>query len=73
VERLLAIMRDSVGSKNGVHVIVMHTDVPGEVEKLKERITSELECTEIYIRDFTPVMGIHTGPGLLGIAFYAES
>lgn len=72
VERLLEIMRESVGSKKGVHVMVMHADIPGQAEGLKERITSEFECTEIYVRDFTPVMGIHTGPGLLGIAFHAE-
>jgi len=40
---------------------------------LKERVCAEFRCAEIYVKDFTPVIGVHTGPGLLGLAFYAES
>lgn len=72
VERLLEIMRQRIGAKNSLHVIVMHADVLEEGESLKQRITSEFDCAEIYVKDFTPVMGIYTGPGLLGVAFYAE-
>ena len=72
VERLLEIMRQRTGPNSPVHVIVMHADVLDEAEGLKQRITSEFDCAEIYVKDFTPVMGIHTGPGLLGLAFYAE-
>jgi len=73
VERLLEIMRQRMGSKSRLHVIVMHADVLDEAEGLKRRIISEFDCAEIYVKDFTPVMGVHTGPGLLGLAFYAES
>ena len=40
--------------------------------ELKNRISSQFECSEIFITEFTPVMGVHTGPGLIGIAFYSE-
>ncbi|MCX8126955.1 MAG: DegV family protein, partial [Dehalococcoidia bacterium] len=40
---------------------------------VRQRLTKEFNCTEAYVSDFTPVMGIHTGPGLLGIAFYEVS
>jgi fatty acid-binding protein DegV len=33
---------------------------------------ARFDCEEIYITEFTPVMGVHTGPGLVGAAFYAE-
>jgi DegV family protein with EDD domain len=72
VERLLEIMQQRMGSNSHLHVIVMHADVLEDAEALKQRITSEFDCAEIYVKDFTPVMGIHTGPGLLGLAFYAE-
>ena len=39
---------------------------------MKDRIYSQFECQEIYITEFTPVMGVHTGPGLIGVAFYGE-
>ena len=39
-----------------------------EAEKLMERLRSELDVTgETYIMPVSPVLAIHTGPGLLGI------
>ncbi len=72
LERLLEIMRKRTGANSPIHVIVLHANVLEEAEGLKQRITSEFNCAEIYVKDFTPVMGVHTGPGLLGLAFYAE-
>ncbi len=69
LERMLKIMRER--TKGPVHVIVMHANVLHEAEELKARISSEFDCAEIYVTDFTPVMGIHTGPGLVAIAFYS--
>ena len=71
IERLLELLKERTDRKP-VHCIVMHTNVLDEAEKLKERMIAESNCLEIYVEDFTPVMGVHTGPGLLGVAFYAE-
>ncbi len=71
IERLAEFLRERVDRKP-VHAVVMHTNALDEAEKLKERIISEFNCVEVYVEDFTPVMGVHTGPGLLGVAFYTE-
>ncbi|MFC2002905.1 DegV family protein [Chloroflexota bacterium] len=68
---LLGAMRDKVG-QSPVHVAVMHAYVPDEAEILKERISSEFNCTEIWVTEFSPVMGYATGTGTLGFAFYKE-
>ena len=72
VERLLEMMGQRTEANSPIHVIVLHADALDEAEDLKQRVASEFDCAEIYVKDFTPVMGIHTGPGLLGLAFYAE-
>jgi DegV family protein with EDD domain len=72
IKRLVELLKERTGRKPA-HCIVMHTNVLDEAEGLKERMASELDCAEMYIEDFTPVMGVHTGPGLLGVAFYAEN
>jgi len=69
-ERLLKIMRERVGAGKPLHVIVMHANARHEAERFKERIVSEFDCAELLTTEFTPVMGVHTGPGLLGLAFY---
>ncbi len=70
VERLLKIMRDKVGLRP-VHVAVMHAYAPDEGERLKERISSEFNCAELWLTEFSPVMGYACGTGTLGIAFYS--
>ena len=72
LERLLEIMQHRTETNSPIHVIVLHANVLEEAEALKQRIISEFNCAEIYVKDFTPVMGVHTGPGLLGVAFYAD-
>ena len=69
IDRILQIMRDRVG-QNAVHVAVMHAYAPDEAEKLKERISTEFNCAELWLTEFSPVMGYACGTGTLGFAFY---
>ncbi len=72
INRMLKLMDSAVVRGQSLHVAVMHADALGEAIILKDRITSQFECEEIYVTEFTPVMGVHTGPGLIGVAFYGE-
>jgi len=71
IDRLLRIMRDKAG-QSPVHVAVMHAYAPDEAEKLKERVASEFNCAELWVTEFSPLMGYATGTGTLGLAFYPE-
>ncbi len=71
VDRLLKKMRDKVG-QNPVHVAVMHAYAPDEAERLKERVSAEFNCAELWLAEFSPLMGYATGTGTLGLAFYGE-
>jgi len=54
-----------------LHVAVMHADALDRAKELMDEISSRFDCAELFITEFTPVMGVHTGPGLIGIAFYS--
>jgi DegV family protein with EDD domain len=71
IERMLDIMAERVGSSM-VHAIVHHTDEPEEGEKLKAEIGLRFQCIEHYITEYTPVMGVHAGPGVLAVSFYTD-
>lgn len=71
IERILQMMREKVG-KNPIHVAVMHAYAPGEAEKLKERVATEFNCVELWLTEFSPIIGYACGTGTLGIAFYPE-
>ncbi len=70
-ERLLRITRDRVGD-SPVHMNVMHAQADDDAENLRERVAVEFNCRELFVSEFTPVMGAHLGPGLLGLAFYTD-
>ncbi len=72
VNRLLQMMRHEV-EKQAVHVAIVHADALQEAERLKERVASEFNCVELWLSEFSPIMGYATGRGLLGLAFYGES
>ena len=71
VKRALTIMKESVGTRP-VHVAVAHADALEVGETLKERISSEFNCVELWLTDFSPVMAYATGTGVLAIAFYPD-
>jgi DegV family protein with EDD domain len=71
IEKMLKMMRDRVG-QGLVHVAVMHAYALEEAKKLKERVSAEFNCAEVWIAGFSPVMGYATGTGTLGLAFYKE-
>ena len=72
IKRMLKIMEQQVVKGQPLHVAVMHADAPDKAMTIRNRIASQFDCAELFITEFTPVMGAHTGPGLLGIAFYNE-
>lgn len=70
-ERLLRLMDLSVGNAP-VHANVMHGDALEEAEEMRRKIERRFDCRDIYVTEFSPVMGAHTGAGLLGAAFWTE-
>ena len=71
IERMLKLVKNKVGQKP-VHMAVMHAYALEEAEKLKERVASEFNCIELWLTEFSPLMGYATGTGTLGLAFYPE-
>ena len=72
IKRMTKLMEKKVVKGQRLHVAVMHADALDKAVALRNRIASQFDCAELFITEFTPVMGVHTGPGLLGIAFYSE-
>jgi DegV family protein with EDD domain len=71
IERVLQMMRDKVGNLP-VRVALMHAYALEEAEKLKERVAAEFNCIELWLAEFSPVMGYACGTGTVGVAFYTE-
>lgn len=85
VERMLELMAERVG-RRPMCVATFHADARQEAERLAAEVCGRFNCRECWVTEararfdcrqcsvteFTPVMGVHSGPGTLGVAFCAQ-
>lgn len=71
LERMIEEAKKRVGD-NLMHVAILHGDALEEAKRLEERMTAHFNCAELHIAEIPAVLGVHTGPGALGLAFYKE-
>jgi DegV family protein with EDD domain len=71
---LARIVEDAVGemADRPAHLAALHAAARGEAEELAERISARTNVVEKVLTEVTPVIGAHTGPGLVGVAFFCE-
>lgn len=55
-----------------LQVAVMHVCAREEAEVLVRRINERYEVDELIVTDASPVIGVHGGPGTVGIVGYAD-
>jgi len=55
-----------------LQLAVMDADAPDRADELKRLAIERLKPNEIMNTTITPVMGAHTGPGLVGLGYYYE-
>jgi len=71
VEIMLGDMAERVGDAR-VHVNVHHADELDEGKRLMAEIERRFNCVELFLTEFTPGMGVHAGPGIIGMSFMTE-
>ena len=71
IQKLLETTKSHVGERRA-HVSVTHADAAAEAADLQSTLSDALDCAELFVSEFSPVMGAHIGPGLLGTAFWVE-
>jgi DegV family protein with EDD domain len=69
IDRLLEYLRKDIGNLP-VHLAVMHAYALDDAVQLKERIEKEFKYIELWLTEFSPLMGYACGTGTLGIAYY---
>jgi DegV family protein with EDD domain len=71
LRRLLEIVEQRVDGKP-LHVGVLHAVVPEDAAALEEELRARFEIKELYTSEIGPVIGVHTGPDTVGLAFYTD-
>lgn len=70
---MLNLLEKRVGGGGSIHHgAVIHSCVPEEALALEQEVRARYHCVELDIVEVGPAFGTHTGPGVLGLAFYSE-
>jgi len=72
IERLYSSFFKLVDTTHPLHIAILHNAALAEAEALAERVRQEFNPKELIITIVSPVLGVHTGPGALGLCGYAE-
>jgi len=72
VARLLRLAAERLELHPPLHVAVFHTRAAQEAADLADKVREHFRPAELFVTEFSQVMSIHTGPGLVGLAFYNE-
>jgi DegV family protein with EDD domain len=69
-ERIVAHVQRSAPLGGRLHAAALHAVAPASATALLARLTERVEPEESFVGEFGPVMVVHTGPGLSGLAWW---
>ena len=71
IDRILAIAEQHVGDRTPVRLATLHAMAYNEAAELLERAKERMHPVESYVTEVSPVVGVHSGPGVVGLTFLA--
>lgn len=71
--KLVSVVAEDHAPGTPLRVQVMHANNPDAAEKLRELLDREFQCHWLPTSTIAPVLGAHTGPGLVGVIYAAQT
>lgn len=71
LERLFTLVTESAGDAPA-HLGIIHAQAEEQAVALRERLEQKLNCQEVITLELSPVLGVHVGPGTVGVAVYSR-
>jgi len=69
-QKMVEMMEEDVGLGARVKVAFMHNAAPEEAARLQALVEPRFEWVETLTTQLNPALGVHTGPGMVGLAYY---
>ena len=69
IPRLVEIAKEKVGGRGPIKMAVLHGADPEGAAQLEAAVRKEFDVVEGHLGSVGPVVGCHTGPGVLALAF----
>ncbi len=73
IDKIVALMTKQHAEGSALRVQVLFSHYPEGAEMLRERIEQVFKCTWLPVGPISLVLGAHTGPSLVGVAYAAQA
>ncbi|MBC7260300.1 MAG: DegV family protein [Chloroflexi bacterium] len=68
IERTLAYIQESIGTERPMVAGIAQLETAEEAEGVRQAVMDRFNCKDCFVAELSPVIGTHTGPGVIGIA-----
>lgn len=69
MERLLELVEENCRGKSPVRLSAIHANAENDAKMLLEQASGRIQASEAIVAGISPVVGTHTGPGTVGLAY----
>lgn len=70
LDRMVTALLNSRVAGARLHVAALHAGAPEPAQRLLEQVRAVVDPATAFLGSFSPVMVVHTGPGLVGLAWW---
>ena len=71
LERLVELTIERIGDRRPVEIAAMHANAEDVAHQLIEMVKARIETSNTFVTAVSPGVGVHLGPGTVGLAFMA--
>ncbi len=71
LERLVDLTIEQIGDRRPVEIAALHANAEDVAHQLIEMVQARIETAKTYVTAVSPGVGVHLGPGTVGLAFMA--
>ncbi len=71
LDRVLELASEQLKGKSNVRIATLHANAEEEARALLDKASKEFNAVESVLSSVSPVVGVHAGPGTVGLVFLA--
>lgn len=72
LDRVLELAAEQVKGKSNIRLATLHANAEEDARQLLDKASQEFNAVESILSAVSPVVGVHAGPGTVGLAFMTD-
>ena len=69
-EKMVSLIQAALRPDQKIKIAYLHAGATEQIQLLKSKVESRLECVESFTAELCPALMVHTGPGTTGLCYF---